>query len=154
MRQPVGALIQLRVGQRPRAARQRDGIGPQLNLSFDEPVHRLCISEAQRVEAALRRRRLVAQHHVTHRLLRRIDQRLQQRQIMPGHARDGVGLEQLARIAEDGLDSAFGVFDGRERQFELRGLLAERAAFHRQARQVAQRLVAAAQVVEHHLEQR
>lgn len=157
VRQAVGAAVQFRKAKRLVGEQQRSGIGLHAGLPLDHAVHRLGLRLAVPIHAPLREPGLLRraeQLDVADGLMRTIDQRLQDRDIVAGHARHGVGLEQLGRVDQGERELAARPLARFERELELRREIGQHVVLRGDAGQLAERAVVLEQVVEHHLEQR
>ena len=156
MRQPIGSLVQLAIGELRAFVDQRDSLGRSRRLLLEQLVHELVLR--------IVRRRVVPLHQQTM-ALRRLQHvqfadatigiaryAFQQRAIMPRHPIDRARLEQSRRIF-DRRHETFVCFRDRQREIELR---ARPLRGERLEAQAGDRGGALGRILqgEHHLEQR
>ena len=121
--QPVGALVQLAVGERLPLGDHRDGVRRALHLELEElvdaPPRRMIGLRPVPLLQHLAPLRLAQQLQLRQPRLRRSRRALQHREVVPRHALDGRGLPQLAAVLQLSPDLVPRL-PQRQRQVELR----------------------------------
>ncbi|EZP50124.1 hypothetical protein BW39_04581 [Delftia sp. RIT313] len=153
----IDTVLQLTMAERCATINHRRRIGMGLRLPGDQFVDQAvgqpgALSPCPPLQAV--QRLGVDQTQIAQRLVGRMQQGLEQGQIVRLPARHRIRFEQLSGVAETHLQPAIGTFQNVQRQFDLGRLAAPLHGGDAQSGQPGQRRIVMVHMVEHHLEQR